>query len=99
MLSPLIAMESLVAPASDVTSHLYSPASSAVTLSIEMTRPTLGSVGVVHVTLRVGPPTASQVKLRGIPWETLVEGLAVRFTITGATTGEKGRESEEVIQQ
>ena len=85
--SPLIVMESLVVPASDVTSHLYSPASSAVTLSIEMTCPTLGPVGVVHVTLRVGPPTASHAKLRGIPWETPVEGLAVRFTITGATTG------------
>ena len=80
-------MESMVVPASDVTSHLYSPASSAVTLSIEMTRSTLGPVGVVHVTLRVGPPTASHVKLRGIPLETPVEGLAVRFTITGATTG------------
>ena len=83
-------MESLVVPASDVTSHVYSPASSAVTLSTEMTDPTLGSVGVVHVTLRVGPPTASQVKLRGLPWETLVEGLAVRSTITGATTDIRG---------
>ena len=85
--SPLIVMESLVVPASVVTSHLYSPASSAVTLSIEMTRPTPGPAGVVHVTLMVGPPTPSQVKLRGIPWETPVEGLAVRLTITGATTG------------
>ena len=51
-----------------------------------MTGPALSPVGVVHVTLRVGPPTASQVKLRGIPWETPVEGLAVKFTITGATT-------------
>ena len=51
-----------------------------------MTDPTLGPVGVVHVTLRVGPPTASQVKLRGVPWGTPVEGLAMRFTITGATT-------------
>ena len=88
--SPLIVMESLVVPASDVTSHLYSPASSAVTLSTEMTGPTLGPVGVVHVTLRVGPPTASQVKLRVTPWETPVEGLAVRFTITGATTDVRG---------
>ena len=80
-------MEPLVVPASDVTSHLYTPASSAVTLSIEMTRPTLGSEGVVHVTLRVGPPTASQVTFRGLPWETPVEGLAVSVTITGATTG------------
>ena len=79
-------IESLVVPASDVTSHLYSPASLAVTLSTEMTDPTLGPLGVVHVKLRVGPPTASQVKLRGIPWGTPVEGLAVRFTITGATT-------------
>ena len=73
---------------------MYSPASSAVTLSTEMTRPILGPVGVVHVTLRVGPPTASHVKLRGLPWGTPVEGLAVRFTITGATTdirGEGGR--------
>ena len=84
--SPLIMMESLVFPASVVTSHVYSPASSAVTLSTEMADPTSGPVGVVHVTLRVGPPTASHVKLRGLPWETLVEGLAVRFTITGATT-------------
>ena len=92
--SPLIVMESLVVPASDVTSHLYSPASSAVTLSIEMTRPTLGPVGVVHVTLRVGPPTASHIKLRGLPWGTPVEGLAVRSTITGATTDmrKRGRE-------
>ena len=93
--SPLIEMKSSVVPASDVTSHLYPPASSAVTLSIEMTRPTLGPVGVVHVTLRVGPPTASHVKSRGIPWGTLVEGLAVRFTITGATTDvRRGREGE-----
>ena len=47
-------------------------------------------MGVVHVTVRVGPPTASHVKLRGIPWETLVEGLAVRSTITGATTDIRG---------
>ena len=72
-------MESLVVPASDVTSHPYSPASSAVTLSTEMTDPTLGPVGVVQVTLRVGPPTAAQVKVRGLPWETPIEGLAVRF--------------------
>ena len=87
-------MESLVVPASVVTSHVYSPASSAVTLSIEMTRPTLGPVGVVHVTLRVGPPTASHIKLRGLPWGTPVEGLAVRSTITGATTDmrKRGRE-------
>ena len=51
---------------------------------------TSGPVGVVHVTLRVGPPTASHVKLRGLPWETLVEGLAVRSTITGATTDIRG---------
>ena len=90
----MIVMESLVVPASDVTSHLYSPALSAVTLFTEMKDPTLGSVGVVHVTLRVGPPTASHLKFRGLPWETPVEGLAVRFTITGATTdsgGEEGR--------
>ena len=92
--SPLIVMESLVVPASDVTSHLYSPASSAVNLSIEITDPTLSPVGVVHVTLRVGPPTASQVKFRGLPWETPVEGLAVRFTITGATTDITGEGGE-----
>ena len=91
LVSPLIETESLVVPASDVTSHVYSPASSAVTLSTEMSDPTLGPVGVVHVTLRVGPPTASQVKLRGLPWGTPVKGLAVRFTITGATTGMKKR--------
>ena len=83
-------METVVVPASDVTSHLYSPTSSAVTLSTEMTDPTSGPVGVVHVTLRVGPPTASQVKLRGLPWGTPVEGLAVRSTITGATTDIRG---------
>ena len=85
-LSPLILMESLVVPASDVTSHVYSPALSAVTLSTKMTDPTVGPVGVVHVTLRVGPPSASHIKLRRLPWETPVEGLAVRFTITGRTT-------------
>ena len=95
--SPLIVMESLVVPASDITSHLYSPASLAVTLSTEMTDPTLGSVGVVHVKLRVGPPTASQVKLRGVPWETPVEGLAVRFTITGATT--VGRQKQREVKR
>ena len=55
-----------------------------------MTDPTSSPVGVVHVTLRVGPPTASHVKLRGLPWETLVEGMAVRSTITGATTDKTG---------
>ena len=84
-LSPLTVMESLLVPASDITSHLYSPASLAVTLSTEMTDPTLGPVGVVHVKLRVGPPTASQVKLSVTPWETPLEGLAVRFKITGVT--------------
>ena len=100
--SPLTVMESLVVPASDITSHLYSPASLAVTLSTEMTDPTLGPVGVVHVKLRVGPPTASQVKVRVTPWETPVEGLAVRVTITGATTevrrgGGGGREGEGTV--
>ena len=89
-------MESLVVPASDVTSQLYSPASSAVTLSTVMTGPTLGPVGVVHVKLSVGPPTARQVKLRVIPWGIFVEGLAVRFTISGATTDVRrgGREGD-----
>ena len=62
-----------------------------------MTDPTLGPVGVVHVKLRVGPPTASQVKLRGVPWETPVEGLDVRFTITGATT--VGRQKQREVKR
>ena len=49
-----------------------------------MVGPTIDPAGVVHITLAVGAPTASQVKFRGIPWETLVEGLAVTFNIIGA---------------
>ena len=63
-----------------------------------MTGPALSPVGVVHVEFRVGPPTASQVKLRGIPWETAVEGQAVTFTIIGATTEEEGNEEREGVR-
>ena len=64
-----------------------------------MTEPTLGPVGVVHVTLRVGSPTASQVKVRGVPWETAVDGMAVMFNTIGAAAYKlveevRGRERE-----
>ena len=61
-----------------------------------MAVPTLGPEGVVHVTLKVGTPTVLQVKLRGIPWETPVEGLAVTFNIIGAAVAgvEVWREGE-----
>lgn len=59
-----------------------------------MTEPTLGPVGVVHITLRVGSPTTSQVKVRGIPWETAVDGTAVMFNTIGAAAGDVWRKSE-----
>ena len=65
------------------------PAFSAVTLSTEMTDPILDPVGVVHITLRKGPPNASHVKLTVAPWGTHVEGLAKIFTIVGATIKER----------
>lgn len=67
------------------------PASSAVTLFTEMTDPVLGPAGVVHVTLRIGPPTATHVKLMAAPRGTPMDGLAKMFTINGATVIYKRR--------
>lgn len=50
-----------------------------------MTDPVLDPAGVVHVTLIIGPPTASHVKLMVAPRGTPMDGAAEMFTINGAT--------------
>ena len=68
---------------------------SAVTLSIEIKDPSLVPVGVVHVTPKIGAPTATHVKLRGIPWGTTVDGLTVMVNNKGAAEGRRCVEGEE----
>ena len=52
-------------------------------------------MGVVHVTLKAGAPTATHVKLRGVPWGTTVDGLTLIVNIRGAAEGRRCVEEDE----